>query len=106
MGQLEDPNESSSDESVDAQRSILMDALDIYKQRNAQYHDSWKHSGWRGALFDMRKKVERAWKHLFNAPDDYYSKEDEDELIDIINYAVFCIRAIREGNRDGKGGWW
>jgi len=93
-------------------KEILDEAFNTYMNRNYKYNDAWKQSGWRGALFDLRKKVERAWVHLFNAEvledqdKDFVEEPDVDDLIDSINYAVFAIRGIREGNRDGKGGWW
>jgi hypothetical protein len=99
-----------------------MEALAVYKERNARYGDAWRRSGWRGTLTDLRRKIERAWSFLWSAePRDVVEVQawqdadpkpidadpvDVDDLIDIINYAVFSIRAVREGNRDGYGGWW
>lgn len=95
-----------------------MEALAIYRERNAKYGDAWRRSGWRGTLTDLRRKIERAWSFLWHAepvkmvtidsePGDPHPQDpDFDDVFDIINYAAFTIRAGREGNRDGYGGWW
>lgn len=89
------------------QQNVLTRAMEIYEERNIKYEDAWKQSGWRGALFDARKKVERAWTHLFYADSvPTGDPHDVDDLIDTINYCAFAIRAIEDGNRDGQGGWW
>jgi hypothetical protein len=31
---------------------------------------------------------------------------DEDDLLDIVNYAAMCIAMMREQNRDGVPEWW
>lgn len=87
--------------------SIFLEALEVFRKRNAVYHDAWKRSGWRGLMFDIRKKVERAWDALWDAdPTPSGEPNDVDDLLDMINYAACAMRAIREGNRDGVGGWW
>lgn len=89
--------------STQAQERILMKALAIYEERNEKYNDNWRRFGWRGCLFRLRERVERAWDHLWGydlaaVPD----PPDLDDLYDLINFAAFTIRAVEEGNRDGS----
>ncbi len=121
-GGAEKPSPEELSQSNDEQAQIFKEAMDIYRERNAKYGDAWRRSGWRGTLTDLRRKIERAWSFLWSAePHDKVeitqmgSSEPEyadgdpvdvDDLFDIINYAAFSIRAVREGNRDGYGGWW
>jgi hypothetical protein len=122
-GGAEPPTQEELDKSVKEHEAVLMEALAIYRERNAKYGDAWRRSGWRGTLTDLRRKIERAWSFLWNAEPgervevtafqdkdpSYVAGEgmpDFDDVFDIINYAAFTIRAGREGNRDGYGGWW
>jgi hypothetical protein len=112
-GGAEPPTAEELEKSNLEQEAVLMEALAIYKERNARYGDAWRRSGWRGTLTDLRRKIERAWTFLWHAqprpPERQLPLREEDEiddLFDIVNYAVFSIRAHREGNRDGYGGWW
>lgn len=91
----------------DQMRVVFERCLRIFDERNKQHNDSWKREGWRGCLFNLRRKVERAWDYLW----DYDLAEvpdppDVDDLLDSINYAALAVLAVEEGNRDGKGGWW
>jgi hypothetical protein len=99
------------------QLTILVQALGVYVDRNRRYKDNWRRFGWRGCLFRLRERAERAWDDLWDAhtprtrpPEDAFRFEPADvhtdDLIDLINFAAFTIRAIRENNRDGEGKWW
>ncbi len=94
--------------SEDRVRAVLLEAHEIYVRRNQQHKDSWRREGLRGCLFNLRRKAERAWDYLFNADFDFTPSADydEDDLLDVINYAALSIISKREGNRDGIGGWW
>lgn len=108
-GGAEPPSKEELKKSIAEHQDVLDEALAIYKERNARYGDAWRRSGWRGTLTDLRRKIERAWSFLWHADPEQVDGPDDidvDDLMDIINYAVFSIRAIREGNRDGHGGWW
>lgn len=98
-------------------KEIMERALAIMVERDPKYHDSWKNYGWRGAIFNMRRKAQRAWNLLFNhevthAPpvppsEAIQGKMPElDDLYDIINYATMAVQCIEDGNRDGTDGWW
>lgn len=91
------------------QEEVLMRALKIYEERNEKYKDNWRRFGWRGCIFRMRERVERAWDALWDheipdATDATINPADAsiDDLLDLINFAAFTIRAIEEGNRDGS----
>jgi hypothetical protein len=83
---------------IEEQRAVLEQALRIYEERNRKYNDNWRRFGWRGCVFRVRERAERAWDALFWAED---GAEAVDDLLDLINFAAFTVRAIREGNRDG-----
>lgn len=120
MAQLRGGAEPPTPEELERSNKEHMEVLDmamrVYAERNAKYGDAWRRSGWRGTLTDLRRKIERAWTFLWHAtpipkPDEGEARIDVDpdhidDLIDIINYAAFSVRAIKEGNRDGYGGWW
>ena len=130
-GGAEPPSQEELERSNREHMEVLEMAMEVYKKRNARYGDAWRRSGWRGTLTDLRRKIERAWSFLWHAEPVEQPKEGEirirtddvdiddlvdiinrpedvdiDDLVDIINYAAFSIRAIKEGNRDGYGGWW
>lgn len=85
---------------------VLQQAFKMFKKRDESYADSWKVYGWRGALYNVRRKAERAWAQLWNLDTSSYQDSDEDDLLDIINYAAMTIQCMREGNRNGTNGWW
>jgi hypothetical protein len=84
----------------------------VYEERNLKYKDNWRRFGWRGCLFRVRERAERAWDDWWDA-DDFAARDpaaqnigakdrDVDDLLDLINLAAFTVRAIRENNRDGE----
>jgi hypothetical protein len=96
------------DSGIADQFDTLLEALEIYSDRNGRYKDNWRRFGWRGCIFRIRERAERAWDDLFYAEvpehiEDHKRWADAkvDDLVDLINFSCFAIRAIREGNRDG-----
>jgi hypothetical protein len=92
---------------IQEQVDILIKAIKIYGKRNETYKDNWRRFGWRGCVFRLRERAERAFDGLWDADHRYNSQSDsiraiEDDLYDLINFAAFTIRAIRESNRDGS----
>lgn len=85
------------------QSKVLDEALNIYMLRNDKYKDNWRRFGLKGCLFRIRERAERAWDHLMGWDGESYQSGDEDDLIDMINFCAFAIRAIREKN---TGGTW
>lgn len=88
----------------DRQKAILDHALRIYYIRNIHYKDNWRRFGWRGCLFRLRERTERAWDALWEQDSDAVPEAVKDDLYDLINFAAFTLRAIEENNRDGE--WW
>lgn len=81
---------------------VLDKALEIYEQRSRVYGDTnWRREGRRGSLFNLRRKVERAWDNLWNRRSDDFDTDtldrELDDLYDVINYAAFVIRSTEEG---------
>lgn len=111
---------STEDRAYTEQALVLSKALYVYEQRNQKYKDNWRRFGWRGCIFRLRERVERLWDHLWDAPPgepidvtEFSGEEkhlrttadqDIDDALDLINFAAFTVRAVREGNRDGS--WW
>jgi hypothetical protein len=94
-----------------AQASVLIEALEVYAERNKKYNDNWRRMGWRGQLIRVRERAERLWDYLWDgAPRDAsdialpHAPYDVDDALDLINFAGFLVRAVRDGNRDGT--WW
>ena len=83
---------------------VLLKALAVYKERNAKYKGAWKEGGWRFSLTQIRGRIDRAWQ-LWNADPRHNETVKTDDLIDLINLAVFAIRNIEAGNRDGTWPW-
>lgn len=83
---------------------VMMRAFALYEERNEKYKDVWKSYGWRGCLMHLRTEVLRAWRVWWGADPDHGNVDAKavDGLLDLINYAVFTIRNIEHGNRDGE----
>lgn len=101
----------SGDAPVLEQAKILLRALSIYAERNPMYKDNWRRFGWRGCLFRLRERTERAWDALWDhtplnvEQSRVVGRPVEpvlDDLVDLINFAGFTIRAVHAGNRDGS----
>lgn len=88
---------------VRAQAAVLLRALDLYAERNVDYKDNWRRSGWRGVLVRVRERTDRLWDLWWDRSQ--RPVEDPDDAIDLINFAAFLVRATRgEATRDGV--WW
>ncbi len=83
------------------QMDVFLGAFRIFANRSARHTETWKDSGWRGALFDIRKKVDRLWNEFMVQP---YPPEDFDSAYDAINFLGFFIRA-REYGIQGVWRW-
>lgn len=102
-----------------AQLEVLMEAAAIYAERNVEYKDNWKRMGWRGQLIRARERAERLWDSLWDEKSfTEFPRSDSvgasnqsivlrkklDDAFDLINFAAFLVRGVRDGNRDGE--WW
>lgn len=92
------------DDSLNAQFALFMEAFQLYERRNVSYNDNWKRYGWRGCLFRVRERAERAWDVLWNSSP--INDNGRDDLVDLLNLTAFTIRAFDSCNRDGEGAWW
>jgi hypothetical protein len=98
---------TGEDDSVREQFVVLMRALAIFEERNREYHDNWRRQGWRGGLFKLRLKVERAWDTLWAAEpwtdsEDIPDRPTVDDLLDAVNAACFVVRSVEANDRDGS----
>lgn len=93
------------------QMAVFLDAMTIFQERNARYGDLWKEYGWRGNLLHVQSKaarVRRVWwdGHRIQVPDlgtavDHL-QSDLDDAYDLLNYTVFFIRNVEDGNELGR----
>lgn len=81
------------------QFAVFLAALQIHNERNARYQDVWKESGWKGALFDLRKKASRLFKQFGGEKET--EGANEDDAYDLINFTAFFLRARQENNEWG-----
>lgn len=101
---------AADNEPILDQLRVFIVALDVYAERNKKYKDNWRRMGWRGQLIRIRERAERVWDDLWDAhggpfkPTTTLDAPDVDDAIDLINFAGFLVRGVREGNRDGD--WW
>jgi hypothetical protein len=94
------------------QLNVLLEAMDIYSERNERYKDNWQRMGWRGPLIRLRERTERLWDYLWDyktsrhpAGQPAVDAPDLDDAFDLINFAAFLIRGVRTGVSRG-GEWW
>lgn len=90
-----------SSESGVEQMSVMVEALKLFQERNARYNDLWKRDGWLGNVFQMTHKASRIRRLFF---DQLVGVEtpDPDDAFDLINYSIFFLRCLRDGNRTGN----
>jgi len=81
------------------QAEVFVEAFRIFVERSERHGDSWKQSGWRGALFDSRKKMDRLWQE-FMVNDE--PPRDLDSALDLLNFVAFFVR----GRTHGVEGTW
>lgn len=84
---------------VEDQARVFAKAFMIFCERSARHGDTWKDSGWRGALFDSRKKMDRLWQE-FMVNDE--PPPDLDSALDLLNFVAFFVR----GRTHGVEGTW
>jgi hypothetical protein len=107
MGEVDENNYVRIDALADSYTQVLMECEQIYQERGKRRGELWRRQGWRGQLFNMRTCMERAWEEFWAAePQELVRKMeagelDDDNLLDLINYTVFCIVLVRSADRDG-----
>lgn len=83
------------------QLSMLLRAWVVFIERDKMYNGNWRRQGWRGNLFKLRLKVERAWDVLWGAKS-AAGPGSIDDLLDVINYAAMTAQLADVGERDGE----
>jgi|KBSMisStaDraftv2_1062788.scaffolds.fasta_scaffold61294_6 hypothetical protein len=84
---------------------ILMQSYEIYTDRDRMRGDMWRSRPIYHKFEMMREKTDRAEKALDRmdpavvVEDEELVKEFIDSLLDNINFAVFAIRELEEGQR-------
>jgi len=84
--------------SVYRQALVMQRCLQLFAERNEIHQDAWQPGGLRANLVKLRLKVERAWRQHWCT-----GLRPTEELLDAINYAVFCVRCADDD--DVTGGW-
>lgn len=76
------------------QLAVMLEALEIFDERNVKYGDAWKEGGWEDSALHLRSKAVRVYsstKGTLLKPFDYL-----DDALDAINYAAFYVRNVRD----------
>ena len=84
-------------ESEKNQVLILMEALEIFAVKNAEYNDAWSKYGSYGAAFFMLDRAERVWQSVTTN-----TKFKTEDALDLINLCAFAIRSQNKGNIGGQ----
>ncbi len=85
--------------------AYLMKALKIHNERARGYGSSWKDLGGLSNLLQMIGKTNRLkklwWTSGGTVPEGFLG-DPLDDAIDIINYSIFFVRCVEEGNLYGQ----
>jgi hypothetical protein len=79
---------------------VLQRCFQLYQERNRLHQDAWMPGGLKANLVKLRLKVERGWRQHWRG-----SLNPTAELLDAINYGVFCIRCADDDQWDGGWDW-
>lgn len=75
---------------------VLLEAMQLYAERNNTYKDLWRVDGWMGLVHHIRHKSLRIHR-LFSRHQDAEKMPKLDDAPDLINYTAMFIRMGREG---------
>lgn len=95
-----------TEENLD-QLAVLLAALKLFDERNRTYRNIWETYGALSNLLRAATKVDREmeiWWHSSGGPsgNPLLHKEALDDAFDALNYLVFFIRCVRQGNITGS----
>lgn len=77
---------------------VLLRAMEIFSERRPlRGSEGWRRYGAKGAAFFIKDRANRIWDTI-----QIHRMVYADDALDIINYAVFCIRAYEEDNYGGE----
>jgi hypothetical protein len=79
----------------------FMPSIRIMVDRHSLRGSMWMESGWRGALYEARKKLGRLWLSWWNG-----DKTDTDSAADLLNFVGFFIRAVMYKPVEEEWGEW
>lgn len=92
------------------QIAVLLDAYEIFQQKNGERGDMWREFPPSDKIRELRERItriERIWQNGTLVVHDYgishpmsfadISVLIEQECLDIINYSAFLIRQLKEG---------
>jgi hypothetical protein len=81
-----------SDDAVNQMLEVFLPATALMCGRSSLRGEIWKQSGWRGALYESRKKMHRLWYSWWEG-----DGADDDSALDLLNYVGFSMRARKAG---------
>ena len=81
-----------SDDAVAQLTEVFLPAVALMCGRAPLRGQIWTQSGWRGALYEARKKMHRLWYSWWEG-----DGSDDDSALDLLNYLGFSIRARNAG---------
>jgi len=80
--------------------SFLIEALQVYSDREEKYRGGWRDRGWKGNVADILRKTARIRSMFWDG--EYNPHEDPDDIVDGINYSVFALRNAHMDNKTGE----
>lgn len=104
------PEFTSQDEldiQVSRHGAVLFEAQQIFKEKNALRGDMWREfppSDKLREIQERQRRIEKLYARVLEMPpfdrqQSMLVKAIEEDTLDLINYAVFFIRQLREGAR-------
>ena len=75
------------------QLAVMLEALELFDERNVKYGDLWQEGGWQDSAAHLRSKAARvhsATKGTLLQPYNFI-----DDALDAMNYAAFYVRNVR-----------
>lgn len=85
---------------------VLAECLVIYSSRDGVYGAAWRQYGAVSNVLSMARKVDRVmnewWSSLLRGEVSDRDGEELDDAVDLINYTVFFLRNVRDGNISGS----
>lgn len=101
---LQDIGLPDTDDNLD-QLNVLVECLVIYSGREDVYGAAWRQYGAVSNVLSMARKVDRVmnewWTSLIRGEVRDRDGEELDDAFDLINYTVFFLRNVRDGNISG-----
>ena len=81
-----------SQDAVEQLVEAFLPAVAVMCDRAPLRGSIWRQSGWRGSLFEARKKMHRLWYSWWEG-----DGADYDSAIDLLNFTGFAMRARQQG---------